>query len=145
MNTLPDTSRATDLIRSSLGILSAECPQAYALLCQQLSGKTVEIWIEDEGLRLHFTKDQSTVMEVIPGQPERLRLLTGWQTLLDLADAHLTIYTAIMSGQMALFGTAAELALLYNALQTYLRGAIRTLSFPALLDEVRRQHSRQPA
>lgn len=141
MSILPDTTSASDFIQTSLHLLAAECAEAYTALCLQMSGRPLELWIGSEGMLLDFQADLADVLPLPDGSRFELRLLTDWQTVLDMADAKLTIYTAVLSGRLELFGGVNELSRLYAALQTYLRGAVRCVSFPNLLDEVRKTHT----
>ena len=137
MNFLPETASAESFIRASLDVLQQECPLAYSRLCELLAGRQAELHIGAEQVRLSFLPEQILFISSPESDPAAIRLITDWGTILDMADARLTLTGAALSGRLDLFGQAAELARFYEVLLTYLRGAVRCHSFPHLLDHLR--------
>jgi hypothetical protein len=147
LNSLPENPTAADFFQASLDALGEECLEAYQSICQLLTGRELVIEIEGEeavGLRFQAQK----IILLPAGElslPTRLRLRTTWGTVLDLVDARLSLLAAVYSGRFDLIGGSSELILLYDAILTYLRGGVRTFSFPLLLDELRKSKEKTPA
>jgi hypothetical protein len=140
LNSLPENPSALEFFQASIGALRLECPQAYQNLCRQLAGRELLIEIAGEAEVVMDFQPQHILLfpaSQWPGQPP-LRLRATWQTILDLVDARLTLFNAVYSGRLDLIGKSSELILLYDAVLIYLRGGVRTLSFPLLLDELRK-------
>jgi hypothetical protein len=153
---------AMDFVGTSLELLRREHPPAYAVLCSSMAGRRARLSISGESLALVFSAEHIAVERLVPERliperlvPERLEagpaaadvphaagepelcLTTDWATILDLVDAQLSITDAVVCGQFDLRGEGRELARFYDALLTYLRGAVRCPSFPGLLDRLR--------
>jgi hypothetical protein len=143
---------AMDFVGTSLELLRRQHPPAYAVLCSSMAGRRARLSISGESLALVFSAEHIAVERLVPerieagpaaadvphaaGEPE-LCLTTDWATILDLVDAQLSITDAVVCGQFDLRGEGRELARFYDALLTYLRGAVRCPSFPGLLDRLR--------
>jgi hypothetical protein len=142
LNSLPDpvgvdAPNASDFIGASLELLKKECPQAYDLLCSQMAGRQAWFSIDGDPVRLAFSPERILLQPPEGDGDLSVRLITDWATVLDLADAKLTLIDAVLSCRLDLHAEANELALFYAASLTYLRGAVRCPSFPALLDRLR--------
>lgn len=139
MNSLPENPTAVDFFQASLLALEQECPAAYQSICQQIAGRELVIEIEgEEAVVLRFRAHEIIILPArqrtsAPG----LRLRTTWATILDLVDGKLSMLLAVYDGRLDLVGASSELILLYDAILTYLRGGVRTFSFPLLLDALR--------
>jgi hypothetical protein len=148
---------AMDFVGTSLELLRRQHPPAYAVLCSSMAGRRARLSISGESLALVFSAEHIAVERLVlerlvperleagpaaadvphaAGEPE-LCLTTDWATILDLVDAQLSITDAVVCGQFDLRGEGRELARFYDALLTYLRGAVRCPSFPGLLDRLR--------
>lgn len=143
MNFLPETDASLDFIRASLEVLQDECPVAYESLCRQMDGRSLLLVIDQEQMHLHFSADNVHVEAVSADEDAAAltRLLTSAQTLLDLADARLTIVEAVLQGCLDLYGNVDDLGVLYESILTYVRGSIRCQSAPTLLDHYRSVHA----
>jgi|GEM_PF-2128185 hypothetical protein len=137
LNSLPDTPSAGQFIRTSLDILQVECPPAYDLLCQQLAGQSVRLQIGGEALDLIVRDDQASVFAPSDNLMPDTHLETSWQTVLDLADARMSLDQAVLSNAVAVKGEVATVAQFYEGLHLYLSGAVRCPSFPLLLEHFR--------
>jgi hypothetical protein len=140
---LPETDAALDFIGASLETLRVECPAAYESICQQMAGRSLLLIIDQEHLRLDFLAHQVRVQPAREGEdsPPPTRLQTSAQTILDLADARLTLVEAVLYGRLDLYGYVSDLGVLYDSILTYARGVIRCRSAPALLDHYRSVHT----
>jgi len=136
LNSWPETASATAFIPLSLEILQQECPAAYQELCARLAGRKVRLEIGQEEVVLAFTREAAMVISGEEGGAAT-SLTTGWETILELLDGRLAFMDAVLEGRLDLIGEAGELARFYGGLQTYLRGAVRSPSFPGLLDRLR--------
>lgn len=137
LNSLPDTPSAGQFVRTSLDILQVECPPAYDRLCQQLAGQNARLQIEGEPMDLIFQDDQASVLAPSDDLTPDTHLETSWQTVLDLADARMSLDQAVLSNCIAVKGEVATVARFYEGLHIYLSGAVRCPSFPLLLEHFR--------
>jgi hypothetical protein len=137
LNSLPDTPSAGQFVKTSLAILQVECPPAYERLCQQLSGQNARLQIGGEPIDLIFRDDQVSVVAPSDDLTPDTHLETSWQTVLDLADARMSLDQAVLSNAVAVKGEVATVAHFYEGLHVYLSGAIRCPSFPLLLEHFR--------
>jgi hypothetical protein len=129
-----------DFFQVSLQALRQECPEAYQGICGLLAGKDLLVVLDGEpAVRLQFFAHEIALHQVQePFTADWLRLHTSWQTILDLVDARLSLLEAVYQGQLDFRGEATRLIVLYEAMLLYLRGGLRSPTFPRLLDEVRR-------
>jgi hypothetical protein len=72
-----------------------------------------------------------------------VQLHASRQTILDVIDARLTLYEAVIADSIVLEGDIESLAAFHDGLLIYIQGAIRCPSFPALLDHFRYASSSQ--
>ena len=119
----------------SLETLLNEFPTAYLLLCTQLASCSVLLVIDGEAVALAFDPSGAHVMPQL--RNPTIQLHTNRQTILDVIDAHLTLYEAVLVDAILLQGDTEDLAAFHEGLLTYVRGAVRCPSFPALLDRFR--------
>lgn len=140
MSFLPDDPTIAALIEASLRALQVECPPAYAQLCALMAGREVLLWIDDERAVIVFDGGEARV--VPEARAPCIWMRTSRQAILDLIDARLTLSEAVLDGAIALQGRVEDLALFHEGFLTYLRGAVRAPSFPALLDRFRRAPAR---
>ncbi len=122
-------------IELSFEILRDEFPTAYHLLCSQLAPRTVQMFINDEVVILAFDAGFAHLRQDV--RTPTLELHTTRQTILDVIDAHLAPHEAILADAILLRGAIEDLAAFYDGLLTYVHGAVRCPSFPALLDRFR--------
>lgn len=143
MSFLPDSDSAASFIGTSLKALRVECIQAYQAMCRLMEDRSVLIKISDETMVLVFHDGQIDVIHPTEKSWPILSLGTNEQTLLDLADGKTTLLDALSAGQLELKGDITEIALVYETLIAYLRGAVRCPSFPHLFDHFRDVQNRR--
>lgn len=126
-------------IGASLATLREECPIAYGQLCALLAPREVLLLFEGEAVALAFAADAA---ELLP-QPRNpaVQLRSTRQAILDVIDARLTLGEAVLEDAILLQGAVEDLALFYEGMLTYVRGAVRSPSFPALLAHFRQVSS----
>lgn len=124
-----------DHLLRSLALLDLEMPE-LAQRCRAAFGpRAVEIRVEHEQLRMWVHGDRwsfgpgpvATCVEVSTGHRALLRLLDGTDSLEE----------AVLTGRVHLRGDVQDLLAFHRALDIYLRGAVRSPSFPALLGSFR--------
>ena len=122
-------------IAKSLIALRQECSTAYFLMCGQLAPRRARLVIDGESVTLAF--DPSGV-HVLPEPIEpTAELVTSRTTILNVLDARLTLAEAVLSDAIVLKGHVDDLTAFHDGLMTYVRGAVRSPSFPRLLDRFR--------
>lgn len=122
-------------IGSSLETLSNEFSTAYHLLCTQLASRSVLLVVDGEAVALAFEHSGAHLLPELHNPTVQLH--ASRQTILDVIDARLTFYEAVLADSIVLQGDVENLAAFHDGLLTYIQGAIRCPSFPALLDHFR--------
>lgn len=125
----------SEFIRTSLETLRDEFPTAYLLLCTQLTFRTVLLIVDREKVVLRFDPLGAHILSQLLNPV--VQLYTTRQTILDVIDARLTLYEAVLTDAILLQGAVENLAAFHEGLLTYVQGAARCPSFPALLDRFR--------
>ena len=136
MSSLPERPGIAAFIETSLRTLRTESPRAYFLMCGMLAPREVELRIDGESVSLAFAPDAARRLS--RARAPTVRLVTSRQTILHVLDAHLTLQEAVERDAIMLQGRTEDLSRFHDALLTYVRGAVRAPSFPALLDRFRR-------
>jgi len=127
------TTRA--FVEASLAALREEFPDAYYLMCRRLLGRTVALSIDEEQIPIVFEARSARVGDPLP-QPH-VRVRTTRRTILDVLGARLSLQGAVDSGALELWGPIEDLEAFHAALLLYVQGAVRSPSFPGLLDRFR--------
>ena len=122
-------------IGSSLETLSNEHSIAYHLLCTQLASCSILLVVDGETVALVFDGNGAHFLSELHNPTVRLR--ASRRTILDVIDARLTLYEAVIADLIVLEGNIDDLVAFHDGLLTYIQGAIRCPSFPALLDHFR--------
>ena len=135
MSSSHNDSSFARFIGSSLETLRNELSTAYHLLCTQLASRSVLLVIDGETVALAFNDSEASVLAELHNPTVQLH--ASRRTLLDVIDARLTLYEAVLSDSIVLEGNADDLVAFHDGLLTYVQGAIRCPSFPALLDHFR--------
>lgn len=135
MNSLPAEPGFAALLEASFALMCRECPEAYAGFCRLLAPYEVSLTIGTEMVAVRFQSDGVEVLRV-PDDPI-VHLVASKQTLLDLADARYTLEGAIMQDYLHVRGQMDLLIRFYESLQIYIHGAVRSPSFPGLLNDYR--------
>jgi hypothetical protein len=126
-------------VEESLATLRHECPTAYVQLCTLLKPREVLMLIDSETITLTFDHMRVHILPQL--RRPTLSLQTTRQTILDVVDDRLRINEAVLVDAILLQGDVDDLALFYEGLLTYVRGAIRCPTFPALLERFRQGKS----
>lgn len=125
-------------VSRGLGALRAELPWAYRRMADALCGRDVLLTVSGEDVPITAAGGEVTTH---PAPPEhfapRVTLRTERAVVARLADAELTVVDAVVSGAVTLRGDVDDLVAFHEGLMAFLHGAVRSPSFPALLDEFR--------
>jgi hypothetical protein len=128
------------LLRESFAVLAAELPDAHARLCARLAGSAVELSVDGERFVAVFAGGEARVEEPPVGEETAaaVRVATGRRAILAVIDAERSLADAVLAGEVHVVGDLAPLVEAHHALLTYVHGAVRCPSFPALLARFRR-------
>jgi hypothetical protein len=126
------------LLGESLWALARDCPAAYHQTIRRLQGATVLVDVGDERVVVHGTTAGHELRPPSPEDPPPTVSLTATPAvLLGLLDGELTVLQCLLDERLHLVGSVHELLGLHEALDWYLRGAVRTTAFPELLRRFR--------
>ena len=123
------------LLAESFVALAREQPALHARMCEQLQGRKLEVCVGAERFLLDFTPDSPRVEPA--GPPADTLLLTGRRVLADVLGARLSLGEAVLTDALEVVGPLPSLMALHDGLVTYVHGAVRCPSFPALLARLR--------
>ncbi|MDB4932433.1 MAG: hypothetical protein JWM10_4917 [Myxococcaceae bacterium] len=118
-----------------LRTLARELPSAHARLAAALGAREVRIVVdaeeavvESDGHRV-WLRDEASAPCVT--------LATTRREVVVLADAERSLVESVLRGDTVLRGRVADLAAFHDGLVEFLRGAVRSPSFPGLMDAFR--------
>jgi hypothetical protein len=117
-------------------LLKQEFPRAYFLICSSLVGRTISLTVDGETMFLECKAFELVFRDRI--EDLEVRIVTDGSTILDAVDGVITIQEAIRTGRLFAGGRSDHLTACHAALLFFVRGAVRSPSFPMLLDEFRR-------
>ena len=119
-------------LSQSLELLERECPAAYGAVCGKLGERLVAIGVDDEVVRVRARRgrlflDRSSAP--VAAQASASRAALG-----ALLDGRTTLTRSILADEIVLVGAVDDLVAFYDGLVAYFQGAVRSPSFPRLLD-----------
>lgn len=124
-----------DFLASSFALLAREVPAAYTQMCRQLAPREVILRVDRETVALVFSRDD---VHIAPHSSHpHVEIETTRATVLSVIDAEATLTEAVFDDRLLLRGRLEDLVAFHDALLTYVQGAVRTPSFPALLRRYR--------
>jgi hypothetical protein len=129
-------SNIVEFVKTAMALLRDEFPRAYFLICANVAGRTISIDVDGKQVFL----DCKVLGVQFPEGIENpdVRIATSRRTILDAIDARVTIEEAIRDGRLFARGRQDYITNCHTALLFFVRGAVRSPSFPALLQEFRR-------
>lgn len=129
-------SSIAEFVKTAMALLREEFPRAYFLICANLAGRSISIDVDGEQVFL----DCEILELLFPDGIENpdVRIATSRRTIIDAIDARVTIEEAIRDERLFASGRQDYIANCHTALLFFVRGAVRSPSFPALLQEFRR-------
>jgi hypothetical protein len=134
---MPDSS-FSGFVQRSLLVLSREAPAAHRALASCMGTLSIAASVDHEALVIAAHGAQLLVHS--GALPAAAHLATTRRALRCLLTAERTMIDAIINDELELRGTTEALACLDDCLSLYLRGAVRSPSFPSLLDEFLKGH-----
>jgi hypothetical protein len=118
-------------LQSSFESLRMEQPGAWAEMCAHLKHHTVILQVDAETIALVFRRDGPSIADPIASDA---RLRTTRSALRSLLAGRCSLLDAVLDDSFELCGAWAALATFHDGLLAYLRGAVRSPTVPALLD-----------
>jgi len=91
--------------------------------------------VDAESVSIRFQPESAQVLEA--AEQPTVYFSSTKQILLDLVDARITLEYAITRDLIHVRGKMNDLIDFYESLQFYVHGAVRCVSFPALLSDYR--------
>lgn len=126
--------RIGPLVAESLEILAREAPECARRLAARLHGHPIDLTIDHEALAL--VSDGARVRLAYPARSP-VSLVTTRAVIAHVLDGDLLLTDAVITDRIAVRGPLDDLLVCHAALQDYVHGAVRSPSFPALLDRFR--------
>lgn len=116
----------------SLATLRRECPAAHEQMCRQLDARRVRLRVGSEEFGLSVQRD---VVRLGPRPVQaHVDVETDRRTILDVVAARASLLDVVVDERLHLRGAADELLRFHDALLSYVAGAVRSPTFPNLLD-----------
>jgi hypothetical protein len=125
----------TGFIETGLNLLRREFPRAYFLMCSRIGRRSIALTVGGELLFIEGSEFAVEFRDSIDNPDVRLQ--TDGGTILAAIDAELTLEQAVRDGRLAAIGRSEDLGAFHEALLLFVRGAVRSPSFPALLARFR--------
>lgn len=125
----------TSFLSRALELLEREAPVASARVAASLGTRSVLVRVDRESLGL-VCRQQKLAVGAVPLHPS-VSAETTYAVLLALLEGEFTLTDAVMASHVALRGPLDDLVALYEGLQAFFHGAVRSPSFPRLLDAFR--------
>lgn len=118
-----------------LRALQAELPWAYARMASALGAREVAITVDGEAAVVE--SDGVTVRLRDEPRAPSVTLRTSRREIVALAEAERSLVDSVLLGETVLRGRVEDLSAFHDGLLEFLRGAVRSPSFPALMDAFR--------
>jgi len=126
----PLVALATD----ALDCLAREHSAAHRLMCARLGARSLAIALDGEQFTIAGGHDRVAI--VAPTAGATLTVRTDAATLDDLLSGELTVVDALDSDRLELRGAIDDLVAAFGAAAAFLRGAVRCLAMPRLLERL---------
>ncbi len=123
------------LLAESFAALEREAPEAHLRIRNHLVGLSVRVEVDDERFALGFS---STAVNVAaePGSVDAVVATTS-AGIDALLDGELAVANAVLEDRLRVVAPLEVLVRLQEGLRLYVHGAVRSVSFPALLERFR--------
>jgi len=120
-----------------LRTLLRELPWAHARMAAALGAREVEITVDGEVVAVESDGERVWLRDE-PGSPS-VTLRTTRREIVALAEAERSLVSSVLLGETVLRGRVEDLAAFHDGLLEFLRGAVRSPSFPGLMDAFGRE------
>lgn len=116
----------------SLATLRRECPAAHEQMCRQLDARRIQVRVGGDEFGLNVERD---VVRLGPRPAQaHVDVETDRRTILDVISARASLLDVVLDERLHLRGAVEELLRFHDALLSYVAGAVRSPTFPSLLD-----------
>ena len=131
-----------EFLETSLDLLRDQVPRAHERLRLQLLGSPLLLHAD----RCSFVLTAGPTRFAIgdPHDSVALEIAVSKSVVLDLLDARTSLLEAVRADRLFLRGSVHSLSVFFAALQTYVRGALRSASFETLLAAYRQTRAARP-
>jgi hypothetical protein len=119
-----------------LRALRGELPWAHARMAAALGAREVTITVDGEVTSVQSDGERVWLRDA-PEAPA-VTLATTRREIVALVDAERSLVRSVVMGETVLRGRVADLAAFHDGLLEFLRGAVRSPSFPWMMDAFRR-------
>ncbi len=116
------------LVEDAVACVAAECPAAYTEMEERLGPRRFELAIDDE----HFMLDLGAT--ALHGSV--LSITTSVDTLCALVLGETGVLEAVEAGRLDVVASDRDLIAASAAMTSFLQGALRCMSMPALRDRL---------
>lgn len=125
-----------DWVGEGLATLRRELPWAYERMAAALGRREVALSVDGEVVAVVSDGARAWLRD----RPEAptVTLSTSRREIVALVDAERTLVTSVLRGETVLRGRVDDLAAFHDGLLEFLRGAVRSPSFPWMMDAFRR-------
>jgi hypothetical protein len=127
--------RFADFLADSFSTLRREMPNGYHAMCRSLQPRTVALTVDGEPVGVHFEPARAVIARPV-AQPT-IEVRTTRAAILALIDATHTLHEAVLNDALYLRGDPSDLLAFHDGLMAYVHGAVRSPSFPHLLQAFR--------
>jgi hypothetical protein len=125
------------LLTASFHLLAIEAQPAYTAVVRQLGSLVVGIDVEGEEVVI-LTRGDELVVEVAEARARPdVRIRATREDILAVIDGRLSLHDAVDSGAVEIIGDLEAIARAHDALIAYTHGAVRSPTFPTLLERLR--------
>jgi len=122
------------LVAESFGLLELQQSGRHRSLLEKLRGRVVCLRSGGEVFVMDFTTADLRFRGGVSGADSAADVDVAFDRVLinDLVSGALDLQQALLSDRLRVVGSFSEVVRLYDALETYLHAAVRSLSFPEL-------------
>jgi hypothetical protein len=122
-------------LADSLEALQVEVPAAYRAMCRAFASSELLLHIDGAGIALAFSEEGHQ----FPASSRHacIEIRTSEATLLAILDGELQLLNALLSEDLLVLASVEDLLRCEEGFLNYLRGAVRSPSFPRILERRR--------
>ena len=129
------TETVAGLLDESFRVLADELPEAHARMAAALGGRAVRLRVDDEDFTVRFDGGVARV-DAAPG-PADIEIGTTKAVIDDVLEARRTLADAVLADAVTAVAPLPVLVEAHRGLLAYVHGAVRSPSFPRLLERFR--------
>jgi hypothetical protein len=122
-------------LADSLEALEREVPAAYRAMCRAFASSELLLHIDGASIALAFTVEAHQLPD--SSRHPCIEIRASEATLLAILDGELQLLTALLSERLVVLASLEDLLRCEEGFLNYLRGAVRSPSFPRILERRR--------